>query len=224
MAKMELNIQRFTELSFDPAQTEAFMSELSSNVPRVAEGIDTLSDAVNQLVKDWGDGHAEKEGNEFTDAYRKLIDAAMKYVNSVGGFAQSTGNAFASQYAVDASFSYSTTDVTTTVESFNNVNEQGKTGPVDDTIAATFKSRYTEAISEIDSALQSIMSALQSNSDAFVPDVQAEAESTINEENSNTRTALDNVTDAYSQFLEPYLDAAMELYSQAKTAAAGAGE
>ena len=223
MANMKLNIQRFTDLDFDPNQTQNFMSALSTNIPRIAEGIDTLSNAINQLAKDWGDGHAEKEGNQFTADYRTLVTAAMQYVNSVGGFASSTGNSFANQYAVNAHYSYSATDTTVTVDDFKNVNETGKTGPVNDNIDSVFKSKYTQAISDIDNALKAVMSALQSNSNAFVTDVQSTAEGTIQSENANTRNALDNVTQSYSNYLEPYLDAAMELYNQAKAAASGAG-
>ena len=223
MADMKLNIQRFTELDFDPNQTQSFMSALSTNIPKIAEGIDTLSDAINQLVKDWGDGHAEKEGNQFTADYRTLVRASINYINSVGGFASSTGNAFANQYAINSHFNFSLADTTVNVEDFKNVNETGKTGPVNDGIDATFKSKYTQAISEIDSALKAIMSSLQSNHNAFVTDVQSTAESTIQEENTSTRNALDNVTQSYSNYLEPYLDAAMQLYDQAKSAAAGTG-
>lgn len=223
MAMMKLNIQRFTDLDFDPNQTQSFMSSLSTNIPRIAEGIDTLSNAINQLVKDWGDGHAEKEGNQFTAAYRQLVAAAVEYINSVGGFASSTGNAFANQYAINSHFNFSLADTTVNVEDFKNVNESGKTGPINDGIDATFKSKYSQAISEIDTALKDVMSALQSNSNAFVTDVQATAESTIQQENTNTRNKLNSAVEAYSQFLEPYLNAAMDLYNQAKTAASGTG-
>ena len=220
---MKLNIQRFTDLDFDPNQTQSFMSSLSSNIPRIAEGIDTLSNAINQLVKDWGDGHAESEGNQFTAAYRQLVSAAVEYINSVGGFASSTGNAFANQYAINTQFSFSLSDTTVTVEDFKNVNESGKTGPINDNIDSVFKGKYTQAISEIDTALKDIMSSLQSNPNAFVTDVQSTAESTIQQENTNTRNKLNDAVEAYSQYLEPYLNAAMDLYNQAKNAAAGAG-
>lgn len=219
---MNLNIQRFDEdLDFKPAQTEAFVSTVNREVPKITSAIDDLTNGVNKLVEDWGDGHAKNEGNEFTKAYRNLAQHADAYVNSIGDFASSVGNAFCQQYNISTSFSFSKAPTQRVVNDFNEINKDGGVGPVDAGVSNRFKPVYENSISAITSALQAIDTALSSNRDAFVESTQNKAEESITTHSQAVRTALNNTSEAYTNYLDPYLSAAVELKSKADSAADG---
>lgn len=221
MAKMKLNIQRFTDLDFESGQTEALISILNTNVPKIAGAIDNLTDGVTKLTEDWGDGNAVQYGNEFTKAYRKLVQAANEYINSVGGWASSVGNAFAEQYAIGTRFNFNRGDVTKNAPDFIDKNSDGLEGPKDDNVANVFDNTYNASISEIESGLNAINNGFSENPNAFVADAQNDAQRVITEENAKIKNALDETANAYIQFLKPYVERAVELKIKSQNAANG---
>ena len=157
MARMNLNIQRFDDLDHDPEQIANILSALNEGVPKITNGIDAINDAINQLIDDWGDGNAVEYGNQFNDAYRVFTDAAVHYVNSIGSWASSTGNAYASQYNVGVSFDYSQYEPSVKVGEFNETNGNGFKGPKDDTIAEPFKNKYNSSLNLSSRVLASLV-------------------------------------------------------------------
>ena len=227
MANLKLNIQRFdggdTRLDYNPNETQSFIGALQPAVQSVESGILTITQGIDQLVKDWGDERADEHGNQFNQEYKNLIRSAMEYVNSIGLFARDTANAFANQYGIGTSYNYNPTDISKEPDDFQKTNSNGLTGPVSDGIDQTFLKSYNSGMEKLNDALKQLKSALEMNPNAFTPDIEEAASNTINEENAKFQRAIEATSRAYYDFLAPYISEAMSLNVQGSNAAAGAG-
>ena len=224
MANLKLNIKRFdTDLDYNPDQTESIMNTLNSEVPKIVEGIDTLTQAVTTLTENWRDGNAVDFGNVFTTPYKNLVKAVNTYVNSIGDFTQGAGKDYSEMYNVSWSGSYTETEQNKEASDFADRFDDGQVGPRHDQIGVNFKNSATPALDSIKSALQTIVSATQSNVNAFPDDVQSTFESTIRENNATAENELNATADVINTYLDKYVGASLELLAAKKSGAEGAG-
>ena len=227
MAKMNLNIQKFngegTDLDFVSADTDAFISALLSGVEEVKEGINEITNGVNTLVKEWGDGNAVSIGNNFNDVYKQLIEAICHYVNSIGEFTSTAGEAFTSHYNLSGISGFNADDLLDNVDEFNNVNENNNEGPIDSEVGTRFDNVFNNGADAVHNGLQTIINGVNASEEIFPEDILNEARNTIESENNNCEQKLEATRENYMSYLQPYLEEACSLVAQGQSAASGAG-
>ncbi len=226
MAKaMNLNIQRFTgegtDLDFRPEQTEALMNGLSSHFPELVSAVDMLTEGVEKLTQDWGDGNAQKDANNFRSQYLSMVRTVNEYINSVGGWASSVGNAFCEKYSIGARVNFTEQSFRTDIPEFNVVNSTGATGPINDQVGVVFEKTFNTGMSDIQSALRSINNDFTSNPEAFLDDVYNDGYETVSTENEKTKNSIEKTAEQYINYLRPYITSDLELKTQSQNAAKG---
>ena len=196
MAKMNLNIQNFAgelDVSYDPEQVRGLIDGIASPSANLVGAIDDTSRAINDLTQRWASDQAKAFGDTFMPLYKSLVIEVRNYIDSVGRFLMTAGEAL--NEAAHGTESYSWTDVDITPPTAEFQMEIGGRKGADSTAAQEFNNIVNTYLGTIKDNLSAIESQITSST-AFTEEVMSASSDSIREANVKSRNLMEALTEA----------------------------
>lgn len=196
MAKMNLNIQNFAgelDVSYDPAQVSGLIDGIVTPSANLVGAIDDTSRAINDLTQRWASDQAKAFGDTFMPLYKSLVMEVRNYVDSVGRFLMTAGEAL--NEAAHGQETYSWTDVDITPPTAEFQMEIGGRKGADSTAAQEFNNIVNVYLGTIKDNLAAIESQVTSST-AFTEEVMSAAADSVREANVKSQNLMNAITEA----------------------------
>lgn len=220
---MKLNIQNFSDkMTFNQAEQTALLSGTQTALNQLVNANNTLITAMSYLSENWHSTDATKVGNEAASSLKKLCDSANQYVASITTwFANHACNL---NVINGESFTLKGTnegDVAQTKQ-INFTNDTTRIGLTNPEVAANYSKQMQSSTSEVESALDKVLSAASSNPDALPLGVVDDTlVPTINSENGKVKSSLSSFREDLTSMVEALSQAISAEAQSARSGAAG---
>ena len=220
MAKMNLDIQNFAgelDVSYDPSQIEALINGIATPSANLVSAIDDTSRAINDLTQRWASDQAKAFGDAFMPLYKSLVTEVRNYIDSVGRFLMTAGEALNQAAHGQETYSWTDVDITPPTAEFQ-VEIGGRKG-ADSTAEQEFNNIVYVYLGTIRDNLSAIESQITSST-AFTEEVIAAASDSIREANTKTTNLMEGIagaiTDNATKNINEFIAANQSIYMAAQ--------
>ncbi len=200
--KINLNIQLFNTSQdqwFDEAQQEALLRDTKTGLDQLTTGTDTLAKAISTLADNWHSPDAEKYGNPLVSSLKTFIKDSRQYVSSITSWMATHGTKINTINGATVSFAGEEANTSIQINDFRD--DASRRGLTDVNTASTTKTNLTNAVSSIETALQTVMRAASSNQSALPQGVIPNSLiPTVTSENEKIKGSFDGVKTSVSDF------------------------